>query len=326
MTPDQHSRNDPPVAVLLALYNPPADWLGQLLDSLREQTYRNLKIYIRDDASDRLPPEGLESFVARRLDGIPFRLFRNERNLGSNGTFAALVRDAQEELIAFCDQDDVWLPDKVERSVRLFCQSPLHPVLVCSEASVIDADGRELSPLISRHRKRHVFLRGAGLADKLIYRNFAMGCTMLLRREWALSLLPFPDGIVHDHYIAFRAACDGAIDYLPEPTIRYRVYGGNQTGVMTGIRSKEDYFRRRIAVFGKRIAEFSRYTDLPALKEAREWCDARVANYERKKGAFRRLFALRRVNRSTTWFELLALRFPALLFRIAIRLVQKRVL
>ncbi len=314
------------VAILLAVYNPPLDWFAELLDSLDAQTYENLHIRIRDDASVSPSPAKLEAVLEEHLLRVPYTLLRNDRNIGSNATFAALVKDATEDLVAFCDQDDIWFPDKIERSVKLLEQSPLNPVLVCSEVSVIDADGHEIAPSISAHRKRHVFLRGPGLAPTLLHRNFALGCTMLLSRERALSYLPFPDGIIHDHYLAYRAACDGAIDYLPEPTMRYRVYGGNQTGVMVGVRTKRDYYETRILVFDRRLAEFSRYADFPELIEARRWGDARRDNFARRKGSFRRLRSLRHVNRATTLFELYALRMPSPLFRLAIRLIQKRIL
>ena len=314
------------VAILLAVYNPPLDWFGELLDSLDAQAYPNLHLYVRDDASASPSPDQLEAFLEEHLLNLPYTLSRNAENRGSNATFAALVEDAHEDLVAFCDQDDIWLPDKIERSVRLLETSPLNPVMVCSEVSVIDADGHAVAPLISAHRKRHVFLRGEGLAPTLLHRNFALGCTMLLPRERALSYLPFPDGIVHDHYLAYRSACDGAIDYLPEPTMRYRVYGGNQTGVMVGVRTKQDYFDRRILVFERRLNEFARYADFPELIDARRWADARRDNFARRKGSFRKLRSLRHVNPSTTLFELYALRLPRPLFRFAIRLVQKRIL
>ena len=117
-----------PVAILLAVYNPPLDWFGELLDSLDAQTYPNLRLYIRDDASSSPAPEQLEAFLEEHLLRLPYQFVRNAENLGSNATFAALTEDATEDLVAFCDQDDIWLPDKIERSVRLLEESPLRPV------------------------------------------------------------------------------------------------------------------------------------------------------------------------------------------------------
>ncbi len=314
------------VALLLAIYEPREDWLIEQLESLNAQTYPALRLYVRDDASPTYPLARLQALLDKHITAFPYTLHQNEQNRGSNDTFGALVEDASEELIAFCDQDDIWLPEKVANTVRLFEASPLSPVLVCANVSVMDGEGKEIAPRMEEHRKRHTFLRGNGIAPTLINRNFAMGCTMVMKRETALAALPFPHGVVHDHYLAFFAATRGAIDYLEEPQMRYRVYGGNQTGVMTGVSAKEDYLHRRIEVFEERIKAFSPLSDLPQLADARTWAEARRKNYFKEKGGFRALWRARKFNKVTSLFELFALRLPLPLFRFAIRLVQKGVL
>ena len=314
------------VAILHAVYNPDIPWLITLLDSLNRQTYQDLCLYVRDDASPNMSLQELDELLRTHVTSFPYVLNRNEQNLGSNKTFEALVRECSEPYIAFCDQDDIWLPEKIEKTFRLLQDSPLHPTLVCTDVKVIDGEGNEIAPSMEKHRRRHVFLRGTNLASTLIYRNFVMGCTILMERERALAYLPFPDAVVHDHYLAFRAACDGAIDYLSDPQILYRVYGGNQTGVMTGVTSKEDYLRRRIRVFEARVDAFFESADFPALEQAREWTHARINNFYRKRGGFASLLRLRKVNSATSLFELTVLRLPQPLFRFAIKLVQKRIL
>ncbi len=314
------------IAILLAVYEPNEPWLIELLDSLDRQTYPSLHLYVRDDASPTYPTEQLEAVLREHIKAFPYTLHRNESNLGSNRTFAALVEDCTEPYIAFCDQDDVWLPDKLKNTMKLFLESPLDPTLVCTNVSVIDGSGTEIAPRMEAHRRRHVFLRGEDLAKKLLYRNFAIGCTVLMERERARSYLPFPQELVHDHYLAFRASLDGALDHLEEPQLRYRVYGGNQTGVMTRVESKKDYLNERILVFDRRIDCLCAFADLPDLARAKAWSRARLANYKRERGAMRALFALRSVNLPTTVFELIALRLPRPLFRLAIRLIQKGML
>ena len=150
---------------------------------------------------------------------------------------------------------------------------------------------------------------------------------MLMERARALSYLPFPASSVHDHYLAFRAATDGAIDYLEEPQMKYRVYGGNQTGVMTGVTTKADYYRERIQVYSDRVDAFSKYApELPELKKMREFGQARRNNFNRQRGSAKELWKLRACNPTTTVFELVALRLPTPLFRLAIRMIQKRMI
>ena len=311
------------LAVLLAVYDPRIDWLTDLLDSLNRQTYEPIRLYVRDDASPHFSLDDLETLLQKHITKFPFVLNRNERNLGSNETFAALVRDCNEDYIAFCDQDDVWLPEKLTNTVRRLEESPLSPRLVCTNVKVFDGEGNLIAERMEDHRKRHVFMGGEGIAPTLIYRNFVIGCTTVMRRDVALSYLPFPSAVVHDHYLAFRAACDGTIDVLTEPQMLYRVYGGNQTGVMTGVRTKEDYLHRRIDVFEDRVRAFSDVSTLPALTEASAWCEARKKNFHREKGGVSALWKLRKVNFVTSLFELVALRLPTPIFRFAIRLVQK---
>lgn len=312
------------VAILLATYNPREDWLVELLDSLNSQTYPNLFLYVRDDASPSFALDRLKEVVAEHITSFPYTIAQNEKNMGSNETFSQLVRDCHDEFyISFCDQDDVWHPDKIENTVRLLEESELHPILACANVSIIDGDGAPVAPTIDSFRKRHVFLRGNGLAKELIYRNFAMGCTMIIERAHVLTYLPIPKEIVHDHYIAFRAAAEGAIDYLAEPQMKYRVYGGNQTGVMSGVETKEDYLEKRICIFEKRIEDFSKAVKLPELDVAREWCEVRKRNFYREKGSFRALWKMKDINKATSLFELFALRFPNFLFRFAIHQNRK---
>ena len=314
------------IAILLAVYEPREDWLIELLESLNQQTYPSLSLYVRDDASPTYPTERLRQVLAEHITNFPYTLNCNEQNCGSNETFSRLVTDCNEPYIAFCDQDDVWNPDKLENTVRLFEKSELHPTAVCANVSIIDGEGNPIAESIDKHRRRHVFLRGNDIAPCLIYRNFVMGCTMLMERERALSYLPFPKEVVHDHYLAFRAAADGALDFLAAPQMRYRIYGGNQTGVMTGVRSKEDYRRRRIDVFEARVRCFSKSVTLDELDAALAWTQARIDCFEHKKGGWRALWRLRKTNTVTSLFELTVLRLPTPLFRLAIRLVQKGIL
>ncbi|MBQ1230131.1 MAG: hypothetical protein IIX80_03750, partial [Clostridia bacterium] len=89
---------------------------------------------------------------------------------------------------------------------------------------------------------------------------------------------------------------------------------------------KEDYIRKRIPEFLHRVQAFGRYTDSRALREALLWGEARAANANRQTHGMRRLFFLRRLNRATSYFELIALRLPSPLFRMLLRAIEKGIL
>ena len=108
----------PPIAILMAVYEPRMDWLREQLLSLEAQTYPNLRLYICDDCSPTVPHEEIRRCVEECIHSFPYELKRNESNLGSNKTFEVLTQEVTGEYFAYCDQDDVWFPDKIEKTLK----------------------------------------------------------------------------------------------------------------------------------------------------------------------------------------------------------------
>ena len=311
------AEDKPLISIVMAVYHPRMDWLAEQLDSLNAQTYPNLELIVCDDGPDA--PVG-ERMFAEHITAFPWELVRNEENLGSNKTFERLTQMAGGEYIAYCDQDDIWLPQKLA-----VLQSQIKErgaELVCGDVVPMDAQGRDFADSITAIRPRHVFQEGAGLAPSLIYRNFVIGCTMLIPREAALTALPFAEHMVHDHYLAFFCALQGAIAVCAEHLVRYRIHGENQTGVLARIETQEEYGEKHLTPFCARVEELRARFSLPELDRAAQWAEARQKNAARRKGGMRKLWKLRSVNKTTTLFELIALRLPPPLFRLALRPIQ----
>ena len=311
----------PLISILMAVYEPNLEWLRAQLRSLDRQTYPNLCLYIRDDASTKVSFQVIQSCVQDCITAFPFFLLRNENNKGSNQTFQRLTQEAQGDYFAYCDQDDVWLPEKVETLVgelQNHCAA-----LACSDVTVIDADGRQIANSITALRPRHIFRSGEGLAGELLYRNFVIGCTMLLPAKLAKEACPFAESMVHDHYLALYAALHGVIYSHPVPLIQYRIHGGNQTGVLSRVTDKATYIDRHLGGFVRRIDELSVRFSFPELDRAQRWAKARVANSRGEPGGAWQLWKLRAVNPTTSWFELIGLRLPDMLFRQAVCAIQK---
>lgn len=308
----------PRISILMAVYEPRPDWLREQLLSLNAQTYPNLRLYVRDDCSPTVPFETVRSLVAQCVTAFPYTIGRNERNLGSNRTFERLTLEAEGDYFAYCDQDDIWMPEKLAVSQAQIGSAGL----LCGDVIPIDATGRPLADSITTLRPRIIFKAGPGLDGSLLYRNFVIGCTMLIRSDIAKSAVPFVQSMVHDHYLAWYCARENEIAVANQPLLYYRQHGGNQTGVLTGIVTKQDYLDLHLGEFLARVAELSQRADGEALREAAAWAQARRDNAARKKGAVRRLWAMRRVNAATTLFEIVGLRLPEPLFRWAIRLIR----
>ena len=311
----------PLVSILLAVYEPNLEWFREQLLSLNRQTYSHLCLYVRDDASPTVSFEEIQSCLRDCISAFPVVVHRNEKNLGSNLTFQQLTQEADGTYFTYCDQDDVWLPEKVETLVREL--ESRNAALVCSDVAVIDGQGNRVAGSICEVRPRHMFQSGEQLAQTLLYRNFVIGCTMLISSKLAKEACPFVKSMVHDHYLAFYAALRGTIYVSPAPLVKYRIHGGNQTGVLSRITTKEEYAQKHLGLFVDRIGELSGRFSLPELAVAQQWARARQENYAGKISGAYHLWKLRKINAATSYFELVGLRLPNFLFRWAVRLIQQ---
>lgn len=318
----------PLISILMAVYEPRMDWLRQQLASLNEQTYPNLRLYIRDDCSPTVPYEQIQSCVQDCITRFPYVITRNEKNLGSNATFELLTKEAEGDLFAYCDQDDVWLPEKL--TVLQKAMERERAVLVCSDMYIIDGDGKQVADSITKVRRHHVFRSGTDLTRGLLTSNFVTGCTMLVQSDAAKRAIPFCPYMVHDHYIALCCAAEGMVYSSPERTIRYRIHGGNQTGIMSGVRDKESYLNVRIGAVEEKLRWLEKYfpyhDDLnKSIHRRLRWVHARKENWQ-KKGHAGELWQLRDCGRQVTLYEILAARLPEKLFMRTINLARKNVI
>lgn len=311
----------PPIAILMAVYEPRLDWLEEQLRSLNDQTYPNLRLYIRDDCSPTVPFEELQACVARCVHAFPYTLERNGENLGSNATFQRLTQEAEGTYFAYCDQDDVWLPEKLDTLQRAMEESGAQ--LVCSDMSIIDAAGKQVAASITQVRRHHILRSGGDLASSLLVSNFVTGCTMLVRAQTAKAAVPFCPHMVHDHYLALCAATGGEIRSLPQCLVRYRIHGGNQTGLLAGVTDKASYGRVRIDAMLKRM-EWLR-ENLPcdertkkAIEDGVLWARARASNWAGR-GGKGTVWKYRAYSPLQSVFELFAAWLPEPVFRLFLR-------
>lgn len=318
----------PLISILMAVYEPRMDWLREQLASLNEQTYPNLRLYIRDDCSPAASYEQIQSCVQDCITRFPYTIARNEENLGSNGTFELLTQEADGELFAYCDQDDVWLPEKL--AVLQEAMERERARLVCSDMYIIDGDGKQVADSITKVRRHHVFRSGTDLARGLLTSNFVTGCTMLVQSDAAKRAIPFCPYMVHDHYIALCCAAEGVVYSSPERTIRYRIHGGNQTGIMSGVRDKESYLNMRISAVEEKLRWLEKYfpyhDDLnKSIHRRLLWTQARKENWQGK-GHTSELWQLRDCGRQVTLYEIVAARLPEKLFMRTINLARRNLM
>ena len=319
----------PQISILMAVYEPRMDWLREQLLSLNGQTYPNLKLYIRDDCSPTVSFDAIQSCVQDCIRAFPYEIRRNEENLGSNGTFERLTREADGTYFAYCDQDDIWLSEKL--SILQSRMEETKAELVCSDMFIIDPNGEQTADSITQVRKHHVFRSGADLAPKLLVSNFVTGCTMLIRKETAYKAVPFCPYMVHDQYLALVSALNGSIVSLPDRLIRYRIHGSNQTLAMAGVRDKKSYVSVRIDEIASRLnwirkQGFDDVSFRTEVDEAILWATARQKNFNGSFRAKKIIWKYRRFSPLTSLFEIVMAGMPNRLFMYAVELKRKNIL
>ncbi|SEF19845.1 glycosyltransferase family 2 protein [Variovorax sp. NFACC27] len=166
-------------------------------------------------------------------DRIALRVFSNSPPLGVTRNFEQAVRACSHDLIALCDQDDVWHPGRLARMVAQFEARP-DLLLLHTDARLVDGDLKPLgSTLFHALEVRPAELEAIASGEAfgvLQRRNLVTGATTMFRKTLLDAALPFAPEWVHDEWLAAVAAATGRMDVLPEPTIDYRQHGNNQIG------------------------------------------------------------------------------------------------
>lgn len=237
------------VAILLATYQGES-WLEELLLSLVAQTHKDWALYARDDGSHDDTLRLLEAFRDRGLRPTLI-LPAAATPLGPTQSFSLLLGaalEAGEETFFFCDQDDVWEPLKIERSLDSLRAAPAGPALVHTDLSVADKDLQTLSP--SFRRATHTLDIAPNPLPRLLAQNFVTGCTVGFNRALAEVAYPVPpDALMHDWWVALLASATGTVRYVDEPLIRYRQHGSNASGGVGNSLSKKfsDFVRGKFS-------------------------------------------------------------------------------
>ncbi|HET8723403.1 MAG TPA: glycosyltransferase family 2 protein [Anaeromyxobacteraceae bacterium] len=209
----------PDISVVLATWQGERHLRAQL-DSLLAQTLPPLEIVAVDDASTDGTLSILEAYAAR---DPRVRVFPSASNQGYVRNFVRGLGLARGAFVAPCDQDDVWLPRKLE---VLRSRIGGHPAAY-SDSELVDEELRPLGRRMSQVKRQ------VDVADPLMFAvgQGAPGHSMLVRRELVQACLPFPDVLPHDYWMAFQAAGRGGLLYVPEPLVLYRQHGGNAIGL-----------------------------------------------------------------------------------------------
>jgi glycosyltransferase involved in cell wall biosynthesis len=210
----------PLVSIALCTYNG-VDYLAEQLDTLVNQSYRHIEIIAVDDCSTDETFSVLTAYAAKYPQ---FKLYQNEKNLGFIANFEKAVKLCNGELIALCDQDDLWNLQKIELQVNAIAGN----VFIYHDSEFVNEDGttmnKKMSDLMNLYRGDDPLT--------FLFLNCVSGHTILMKKSLLSFALPLKKEYFHDWWLAYVATNIGSIDFIPQCLVKYRQHRKNETNIL----------------------------------------------------------------------------------------------
>ncbi len=220
------------VAIVMATYNG-EKYVGEQIDSILASSYQDFELFIYDDGSQ----DNTLSILRTYEEQIPSKVhvFQNQKNLGLVLNFMEALTKTTMDYVMFCDQDDVWKPNKIGITLKRIRTMEAQygkdkPYAVFTDAAIVNQDLQETHP--SFFVSNHLNPCRTDLPH-LLMENKLIGCTVMvngaLRKILQGNRLP-QNAKYHDWWVALIASSFGKIGFVKESTLMYRQHGGNIVG------------------------------------------------------------------------------------------------
>ena len=220
------------ITVLMGTFNG-EKYIAEQLDSLLNQTLLPDRILIHDDRSTDSTPQILASYQ-KTHPGLIEVVTNAHNSGGSASNFMSMMTTARDDYLMLCDQDDVWLPEKIQASLEKITAMESRwgvstPALMHSDLIVVDED---LKPDAHSFRENTFANYDRTTLRDQIIQNTATGCTIMYNRALADLITRTPHHMVmHDWWISLIASAFGQMGHIDDRTILYRQHRENQVGV-----------------------------------------------------------------------------------------------
>ena len=298
------------VSVLLSVYNPNENYLIKQLKSLDNQTYQNMEILIYDDCPNNRCNKDI---FRENLKNKEYKLLKYcNNNVGYSLAFGKLVESVNHDgYVAFCDQDDIWLENKIEVMVNELEKQNKN--LAYCDRIIIDENDQtiknyEVNELIADFKDDyHKLLIGSP------FRTLAPGMSIICLADFAKKCINKFDEFAFDKWLSCCALAEDSVIHISKPLVKYRRHSNNVTGALNGINSKEDYYNQRILSHHKVVLELHKKYPNVDLKEQINYSYARV-----KKNIVK-LFKYGWINKRNNKLEILMFLTPNFIFKKIIK-------
>ncbi len=246
--------NFPLVSVAMASFNG-ARYIGEQLDSILNQTYKNIEIIVVDDCSS----DGTVSVIKRYQEKYPLiQLYQNSINQGVTPTFEKAFGYINGVFIAIADQDDIWEYNKIELLVKEMGAEDA----VYSNSLLVDENGISLNKDFKSIMHLQSYYSGA----PLLLSNCPPGHTILMKHNFLKTLFPFPSNIMFDKWIGYCAAGNNGLKYVDMPLVKYRQHHTNTFGTSVSKHQRKKHTREQ--QFQNKLAELKTMATAPVKNEA----------------------------------------------------------
>lgn len=224
------------IDIVMATYNG-EKYIKEQIESILNQTYKDIRIIVRDDGSTDNTVSIIKSFQEKMSDKIV--LIQDDVKCGSSkSNFMQAMKSSTSDYIMFSDQDDVWLENKVEHTFNAMkiAESEIgqeKPILVFGSYKLVDEN---LNEIIDKKNQRQ---EAAYILDftNLLVQNYVHGCLMMINRKLADYMGGYDDAILmHDWWAALIASGGGRVIHVDEIMMLYRQHSNNVVGT-TNVKS-----------------------------------------------------------------------------------------
>jgi len=210
------------VSIAIATYKG-EKYIKEQIESILNQTYKNLEIIICDDNSTDNTFNILKEYAKKDKR---IKLYKNKQNLGYVKNFEKAISLCHGDYIALSDQDDIWLKEKI----KILLDNIGNFDLIHSDTYLIDENGEILHKSYSNFAKKQLNPKDI---IELAFTPMVTGCTCMFTKSLRNKVLPFCNKIdVHDLWISLVAFKSNGIKYYDKALIKYRQHSNNQIGAL----------------------------------------------------------------------------------------------
>lgn len=217
------------VEILVATYNG-EKYIKEQIDSLLNQTYKDIRILIRDDGSNDNTVKIIKEYIEKY--GNKIVLIEDDIKCGSSmKNFMELTKHASADYVMYCDQDDFWFKDKVKISLEEMKKNEENgnkPIALYTDYIETDSNLKELK---QNKKNSQIYYKKDLDLSHLLVQNYLTGCCIMVNKELCQSLVEYSDAILmHDWWIAIYAVTFGKIVHIEKEYMYYRQHSNQVVG------------------------------------------------------------------------------------------------